>query len=189
MSEVAGERRLIEPSDALKEEFRGVVAVSFGREPLDSKITVFMDHLAHEAIIETEVAGQTPGERAIVDTLYMLEIDGTLRKELEGEPLGRRLARAIKANTVNPQPDEYQQHIDTYRRMAGCTEEEARLAVWEIQSTLPGGRAAEAKLISYLDAKSQQESLGLNVVDAFELSGVIQKIRDNFPILPDNNIL
>jgi hypothetical protein len=184
MSEAAGERRLIEPSDALKEEFRFVVAASFGREPLDPKITVFMDRLAHEAIIETEVTGQTPGERAIVDTLYMLGVDGTLRKELEGEPLGRRLARAIKANTVNPQPDEYQQHLDTYRSMTGCTELEARLAVSEIQSTLPGGHSTEAKLISYLDAKNQQESLGLNVVDAFELSGVIQKIRGNFPIIP-----
>ena len=184
MSEATGEGRLIEPSDALKEEFRGVVAASFGCEPVDPKITVFMDRLAHEAIIETEVTGQTPGERAIVDTSYMLGIDGTLRKDLDGEPLGRRLARAIKANTVNPQPDEYQQHIDTYRSMTGCTEVEARLAVSEIQSTLPGAYSAAANLISYLHAKSQQESLGLNVVDAFELSGVIRKIRDNFPILP-----
>ncbi|HVA10888.1 MAG TPA: hypothetical protein VNG32_01850 [Candidatus Dormibacteraeota bacterium] len=184
MSEAAGERRLIEPSDALKEEFRFVVAASFGREPVNPKITVFMDRLAHEAIIETEVAGQNPGERAIVDTFYMLEIDGTLSKDLEGEPLGRRLARAIKTNTVNPQRDEYQQHLDTYRSMTGSTELEARLAVSEIQSTLPGGLATEKMLIRYLDAKSQQESLGLNTVDAFELSGVIQKIRDNFPIVP-----
>jgi hypothetical protein len=186
MSEFAGERRLIEPSDALKKEFRDVVAANFGREPLGPSVRVFMDRVAHEAIIETEVAGQTPGERAVVDTLYMLGVDGTLRKDLEGEPLGTRLARTIRANTVNPEPNEFQQHVDTYRAMTGCTDEEAHLAVLEIQEqlALPGTQSAASSLMSYIEAKSQQESLGLNSVDAFELAGVIQRIRDNFPILP-----
>jgi hypothetical protein len=183
MSEMVSDRRLIDPSEALKAEFRRTVEACFVREPLDPKIIVLVDESGHSAHIETEESdSENPGKRILVDVSYFLDLNGKLSKDSEGESLGARLARTIKGNTVNPLPDERQLEIQAYRAATGCTEGEAILALVNERLMTPAGTLAAARLIEYCRVKDEQEAFGLNAVDAFELAQVIRKVHNNFPI-------
>jgi hypothetical protein len=182
MSEVVGERRFIPPNERLKSDFIDLVTDCRRREPLSPKIKVWIDEYnSCVAEIEEESKNAQTGQKNILYRTYAIDPEGKVTED--SEPLGARLARDIRANTVNPQPSQLQQEVEELRRDFGCSEIEALLIIFNALMVTESGMKAADELIKTVEAQAKEDELSFNDVDAFELAEVIDEVRDNFPLI------